>query len=100
MIDTTWWKRIIMFVSLCEIVVYILPVVNRYSFVKKVKGTFLFPVSSIRYPVIRTVQNALPFTPDRPVHVIATSVKLQFLREDYSFRYPPLFVARYSFIQM
>ena len=51
-----------------------------------------------RYPVHRTAQSALHFTPGRPVHSkdISTSLgysaTLQLLREGYSFTYPPLSV--------
>ena len=34
------------------------------------------------------------------VQSVFTSATLQLLREDYSFRYPPLSVARYLFIQL
>ena len=59
-----------------------------------------------RYPVLRTTQSALDFTPGRPVHSNAISFSgkhsaiLQLLHKDYSFTYPPLSVARYSFIQL
>ena len=50
---------------------------------------------------------ALHFTPGRPSHSNGNSnfsgkhsASLQLLRIDYSLTYPPLFIARYSFIQL
>ena len=60
-----------------------------------------------RYPVLGTAQSALHFTPwstcsfQRHLDFSGKhSATLQLLREDYSFRYPPLSVARYSLIQL
>ena len=59
------------------------------------------------YPVIGTVQCALHFTPWQACsfqHHFNFSEKhsatLQLLHQDYSFRYPSLSIARYSFIQL
>ena len=60
-----------------------------------------------RYPVLGTVQSALHFTPWRTCSFQCyldfsgkNSATLQLLSKDYSFTYPPLSVARYSFIQL
>ena len=60
-----------------------------------------------RYPVIGTVRSALHFTPwqicsfQRHLDFSGKhSATLQLYREDYSFTYPFLSVARYSFIQL
>ena len=52
-----------------------------------------------------TDYSALPFTPGRPFHFAATSSSLGSIpaaitREDYSLTFPPLSVARYTFIQL
>ena len=60
-----------------------------------------------QYPVRWTVQSALHFSsPERPVHSDTNSASLgsilamQQLRNDYSLTFPPLSIARYSFIQL
>ena len=60
-----------------------------------------------RYPVLGTAQSALHFNPWQTClfqHQLDFSGKhsamLQLLCEDYAFRYPPLSVARSSFIQL
>ena len=69
----------------------------------KVKGS-----SSIeQYPVLRTVQSALHFTSptdlftQTPSQLLweASSHMLQLMREGCAYTYPPLSIARYSFIQ-
>ena len=59
------------------------------------------------YPVLWTAQWASHFTPwqicsfQRHFDLsVKHSATLQLLREDYSFRYPPLSVSMYSFIQL
>ena len=61
-----------------------------------------------QYPVVRTVQSALHFTsltnlftraPSRLLWE-ASSYMLQLMREGCSYTYPPLSIARYSFIQL
>ena len=61
-----------------------------------------------QYPVLRTVQSALHFatltdlftqTPSRLLWE-ASSHMLQLMCEGYSYTYPPLSIARYSFIQL
>ena len=55
-------------------------------------------------PVLVTAQSALHFTPCSFQRHFDSSGKhspmLQLLSEDYSFRYPPQSIARYSFIQL
>ena len=61
-----------------------------------------------RYPVLRTVQSPLHFTSltdlftQTPSRLLwkASSNMLQLMREDCSYTYPPLSIARYSFIQL
>ena len=61
-----------------------------------------------QYPVLRTVQNALHFTSltdlftQTPSRLLweASSHMLQLMREGCSYTYPPLSIARYSFIQL
>ena len=59
-----------------------------------------------RYPVLGTAQSTLHFTPadlfiPTPSRLLwRYSVTLQLRREDYSFTYPHMYVARYSFIQL
>ena len=59
------------------------------------------------YPVPGTVQRASHFAPwqtcsfQRYLNFSGKhSATLQLFREDYSFRYPPMSAARYSFIQL
>ena len=60
-----------------------------------------------QYPVLRTVQSALHFTSltdlftQTPSQLLweASSHMLQLMREGCSYTYPPLSIARYSFIQ-
>ena len=61
-----------------------------------------------QYPVLGTVHSALHFTsltdlftqtPSRPLWE-ASSHMLQLMREGCSYTYPPLSIARYSFIQL
>ena len=59
------------------------------------------------YPVHRTAQSALHFTHWQTCSFQGHfnffgkySATLQLLREGYSFTYPPVFIARYSFIQL
>ena len=61
-----------------------------------------------QYPILRTVQSALHFTSltdlfsQTPSRLLweASSHMLQLMREGYSYTYPPLSRARYSFIQL
>ena len=61
-----------------------------------------------QYPVLRTVQSALHFTSltdlftQTPSRLLweASSHMLQLMREGCSYTYPPLSIARYSFIQL
>ena len=61
-----------------------------------------------QYPVLRTVQSALCFTSltdlftQTPSRLLweASSHMLQLMREGCSYTYPPLSIARYSFIQL
>ena len=61
-----------------------------------------------QYPVLRTAQSALHFTSltdlftQTPSRLLweASSHMLQLMREGYSYTYPPLCIARYSFIQL
>ena len=61
-----------------------------------------------QYPVLRTVQSALHFTSltdlftQTPSRLLweASRHMLQLMREDCSYTYPPLSIARYSFIQL
>ena len=61
-----------------------------------------------QYPVLRTVQSALHFTSltdlftQTPSQLLweASSHMLQLMRECCSYTYPPLSIARYSFIQL
>ena len=61
-----------------------------------------------QYPVLRTVQSTLHFTSltdlftQTPSWLLweASSHMLQLMREDCSYIYPPLSIARYSFIQL
>ena len=61
-----------------------------------------------QYPVLKTVQSALHFTSltdlftQTPSRLLweASSHMLQLMREGCSYTYPPLPVARYSFIQL
>ena len=70
--------------------------------------TFLYNQSlglfKMLYPVLGTVQNALHYTPWETCSFLCHfilygkhSATLQSLRKDYSFKYPPLSVARYHF---
>ena len=61
-----------------------------------------------QYPVLRTVQSALHFTsltnlftltPSRLLWELPSHM-LQLMREGYSYTYPPLSIARYSFVQL
>ena len=62
----------------------------------------------MQYLVLRTVQSALHFTSltdlftQTPSRLLweAASHMLQLMREGYSYSYTPLFIARYSFIQL
>ena len=72
-------------------------------FNKKVKVCFYIA----SYPVRWTAQSSLQFSsPDRPVHSDTNSASLgsildmQQLHIDYSLTFPPLSIARYSFIQL
>ena len=59
-----------------------------------------------QYPVLRTIQSTLHFTSltdqftQTPSRLLweASSRMLQLIREGYSYTYPPLSIARYSFI--
>ncbi|KAK2185279.1 hypothetical protein NP493_241g06051 [Ridgeia piscesae] len=61
-----------------------------------------------QYPVLRTVQSALHFTSlahlftQTPSRLLgeASSHMLKLMREGCSYTYPPLSIARYSFIQL
>ena len=61
-----------------------------------------------QYPVLRTAQSALHFTSltdlftQTPSRLLweASSHMLQLMREGCSYTYPPLSIARYSFIQL
>ena len=61
-----------------------------------------------QYPVLRTIQSALHFTSltdlltQTPSRLLweASSHMLQLMREGCSYTYPPLSIARYSFIQL
>ena len=61
----------------------------------------------VQYPVLRTVQSTLHFTSltdlftQAPSQLLweASSHMLQLIREGCSYTYPPLSMARYSFIQ-
>ena len=61
-----------------------------------------------QYPVLRTVQSTLHFTSltdlftQTPSRLLweASSHMLQLMREGCSYTYPPLSIARYSFIQL
>ena len=61
-----------------------------------------------QYPVLRTVQSALHFTSltdlftQTPSRLLweASSHMLQLIHEGCSYTYPPLSIARYSFIQL
>ena len=61
-----------------------------------------------QYPVLRTAQSALHFTfptdlftqTPSPLLWEASSHMLQLMREGCSYTYPPLSIARYSFIQL
>ena len=61
-----------------------------------------------QYPVLRTAQSALHFTSltdlftHTPSRLLweASSHMLQLMREGCSYTHPPLYVARYSFIQL
>ena len=61
-----------------------------------------------QYPVLRTAQSALHFTSltdlftQTPYRLLweASSHMLQLMREGCSYTYPPLSIARYSFIQL
>ena len=61
-----------------------------------------------QYPVLRTIQNALHFTSptdlftQTPSRLLweASSHMLQLMHEGCSYTYPPLSIARYSFIQL
>ena len=62
----------------------------------------------MQYPVLRTVQSTLHFTSltdlftQTPSQLLweASSYMLQLMREGCSYTYPPLSIARYSFIQL
>ena len=62
----------------------------------------------VQYPVLRTVKSALHFTSltdlftQTPSRLLweASSHMLQLMRKGYSYTYPPLFIAMYSFIQL
>ena len=72
----------------------------------KSKGKFLYYI--VQYPVLRTVQSALHFTSltdlftQTPYRLLweASSHMLKLMREGYVYTYPPLSIARYSFIQV
>ena len=59
-----------------------------------------------QYPVLRTVQSALHFTSltdlftQTPSRLLWDEYLLQLMREGCSYTYPPLSIARYSFIQL
>ena len=71
---------------------------------KKVKASSYIA----QYPVLRTVQSALHFTSltdlftHTPSRILweASSHMLQLMRDGCSYTYPPLSIARYSFIQL
>ena len=75
---------------------------SRYSHVKKASSYIA------QYPVLRTVQSTLHFTSptylftQTPSRLLweASSNMLQLMREGCSYTYPPLSIARYSFIQL
>ena len=76
---------------------------NVINYMVKVKVCFHIA----QYPVRWTAQSALHFSSTgRPVHSDTNSASLgsilsmQQLRNDYSLTYPPLSIARYSFIQL
>ena len=74
---------------------------------KKSKGKFLYIIAQY-HAVLRTVQSALPITSltdlftQTPFRLLweASSHILQLMREGCSYTYPPLSIARYSFIHL
>ena len=75
----------------------------RYLACKKVKVSFYIAL----YPVRWTAQSALHFPPLADLFIptpfsasLGSILAMQQLRNDYSLTFPPLSIARYSFIQL
>ena len=71
---------------------------------KQDEGMFLYSAvsSPLGFPVRWTAQRGLHFTSGRPFHSDTNAASLESIpsRKDYSFTFPPLYVARYSSIQL
>ena len=86
----------------CSIMLAIIFLYKQITYTKK-KGMVLY--SAVSSPLDRSKCFTLSF-PGRPVHSNANSASLgsilamQQLRKDHSLTFPPLSIARYSFIQL
>ena len=93
-------------VDLCCNCIYILQLTLQnliYNDIVKVKVWFYIAL----YPVRWTAQSALHFPPLADLFIptpfsasLGSILAMQQLRNDYSFTFPPLSIARYSFIQL